>query len=234
MTIVIEPRYQGPPNCGNGGYVAGMVAAHVDGTAEVTLRKPTPLGVPLDIDRHAGGVRVSHGEALIATGVGSDAAQPVVPDPVSPADARSAGANSLLRQRPATHPFPGCFVCGPDSDISMEIMVGQVSGRDLAADVWTPDATFADSDDAVTPEFVWAALDCSGGLGAIGQEPPSAPYVLGRMTAWLLGPVRVGEPHAVVGWREDGTGRKLLAGSAIYTANGTVVAVARATWIQIG
>jgi hypothetical protein len=78
----------------------------------------------------------------------------------------------------------------------------------------------------------WAALDCSGGLGAIGQDPPSTPYLLGRITAWLLGAVHVGEPHVVVGWRKGDGGRRLLAGSAIYTATGTAVAVARATWIR--
>jgi hypothetical protein len=232
MTIVIEPRYSGPPNCGNGGYVAGMIAAHVNGTAEVTLCRPTPLRVPLVVDQHAGGVRVSHGDTVIATATTTPDEQPAVPDPVSLADARAAGEDSPLRRHPETHPFPGCFVCGPRSDRGLRIMVGRVPGRDLAADVWTPDVTPANSAE-VRPEFVWAALDCSGGLGAIGQEPPSAPYLLGRLTAWLLGPVHAGEPYVIAGWRQDVAGRKLLAGSALYTVTGTAVAVARATWIRL-
>ncbi|HKN99825.1 MAG TPA: hypothetical protein VJX10_22080, partial [Pseudonocardiaceae bacterium] len=59
--IVVEPRYSGPPNRGNGGYVSGLLAAHVDGTAEVTLRGPTPLGVRLTVEHHAGGVRMVDG-----------------------------------------------------------------------------------------------------------------------------------------------------------------------------
>jgi hypothetical protein len=230
--IVIEPRYNGPPNCGNGGYVAGMIAAHVDGTAEVTLRRPTPLGVRLIVEQHAGGVRMVDGGTVIATALPTLDEPLVTPEPVSPADAEAAGERSALRQRPETHPFPGCFGCGPANEDGLRIMVGPVPGRDLAADVWTPDATLADPD-GVRPEFVWTALDCSGGLGAIGQESTSAPCLLGRMTVWRLAPVLAGERYAVVGWRESGTGRKLFAGSAIYAADGTPVAVARSTWIQL-
>jgi hypothetical protein len=230
--ISIEPRYNGPPNCGNGGYVSGTIAGHVDGIAEVTLRKPTPLGVPLTVDQHAGGVRMLAGDTVIATAISTSDEPLAPPDPVSLADAMAAGEQSSLRQRPETHPFPGCFGCGPRNDGGLRIMVGRVPGRNLSADVWSPDAALADSD-GVRPEFVWTALDCSAGVGAVGQEQTSVPYLLGRMTTWRLAPVRAGERYAVVGWREDGAGRKLLAGSAIYAADGTPVAVARTIWIQV-
>jgi hypothetical protein len=230
--IVIEPRYNGPPNCGNGGYVAGLLAAHVPDTAEVTLRRPTPLGVALTVEQHAGGVRMLDGDTVIATAMPTHDEPPATPGPVSLADAEAAGERSLLRRRPETHPFPACFGCGPENDGGLRIMVGPVPGRDLSADVWTPDAALADSD-GVRPEFLWTALDCSAGLGAIGQESTSAPCLLGRMAVWRLAPVRAGERYAVVGWREGGTGRKLFAGSAIYAADDTPVAVARSTWIQL-
>jgi hypothetical protein len=38
----------------------------------------------------------------------------------------------------------------------------------------------------------------------------------------------------VVGWRLAADGRKLLAGSALFTATGQAVGVARATWIRLG
>ncbi|HKN98646.1 MAG TPA: hypothetical protein VJX10_16120, partial [Pseudonocardiaceae bacterium] len=169
---------------------------------------------------------------VIATAVPTRDEPPATPDPVSLAAATAAGQRSSLRRRPWTHPFPGCFGCGPENAGGLRIMVGQVSGRDLAADVWTPGPALAGSA-GVRPEFVWTALDCSGGLGAIGQGPTSAPYLLGRMTTWRFAPVHAGERYAVAGWREGGAGRKLLAGSAIYAADGTPVAVARATWIQL-
>ena len=48
-SIVIDRRYCGPPNSGNGGYVCGRLARHIRGGAEVTLRAPPPLDKQLDI-----------------------------------------------------------------------------------------------------------------------------------------------------------------------------------------
>ncbi|MCJ9705122.1 hypothetical protein MOV74_28970, partial [Bradyrhizobium sp. SHOUNA76] len=46
--IIIDKRYCGPPNSGNGGYVCGRLARHIPGGAEITLRAPPPLDTPLD------------------------------------------------------------------------------------------------------------------------------------------------------------------------------------------
>jgi hypothetical protein len=46
--IIIDKRFCGPPNSGNGGYVCGRLARHIPGAAEVTLRAPPPLDTPLD------------------------------------------------------------------------------------------------------------------------------------------------------------------------------------------
>ena len=37
-SITIDKRFRGPPNSGNGGYVCGLIADHIDGSAEITLR----------------------------------------------------------------------------------------------------------------------------------------------------------------------------------------------------
>lgn len=50
-TITISARFDGPPTTGNGGYVCGLVARHVDGPAEVTLWAPPPLERPLTLER---------------------------------------------------------------------------------------------------------------------------------------------------------------------------------------
>src|SRR4051794_26153021 len=46
-TLVLDPRFNGPPGSANGGYACGAVGELVDGPAEVTLRSPPPLGAPL-------------------------------------------------------------------------------------------------------------------------------------------------------------------------------------------
>jgi hypothetical protein len=237
--IRIDRRFCGPPDSGNGGYACGLVAARVDGPAEVTLRLPPPLETPLTVAPVDGGsVRVLDGDALVAEGIrrseedlGID-----VPEPVGVAEAERAATTSQLHEHPEQHPFPTCFVCGPQRapDDGLHILVGPVAGREVAADTWTPATDLAGADGAARPEFVWAALDCSGGVGSWLADPIGGnPFVLGRMAVTIDGPVRAGAPHAVVGWRAAHDGRKVTAGSAIFTADGEVAGLARATWIQL-
>jgi acyl-CoA thioesterase FadM len=84
----------------------------------------------------------------------------------------------------------------------------------------------------VRPEFVWAALDCPGGIvtdlfGELGR------ILLGRLTADLRRPVRAGEPHVVQAWTVSRDGRKLHTATALHTAAGELCAVARAVWIEV-
>jgi hypothetical protein len=237
-TLVIAARFCGPPDSGNGGYVCGRVAAHVGGPAEITLRRPPPLGTPMTIERtDDGAVWLRHGDAVIAEGRRAEQNLPIAtPDPVSIAAARAAGAGSLLRTHPEATPFPACFACGPDRPPGdgLRVMVGPVAGRPLAADVWYPDKALADADGWVRPEFLWAALDCAGGVGAIDNAVPSdLAFVLGRLAVRQFEPVQPDKPYVVLGWRVAEDGRKLTAGSAVFDAAGQHVALAFATWIQL-
>jgi hypothetical protein len=237
-SIVIDRRFCGPSDSGNGGYACGLVAAHVEGPAEVTLRLPPPLETPMRVERAGdGSVRVLDGDVLVAEGVSrTDALAIDVPEPVGIAEAEAAAAASHLHAHPEEHPFPTCFVCGPqrEPDDGLHILVGPVARGGVAAATWTPASDLAGVDGVVRPEFVWAALDCSGGVGSWLADPIDGnPFVLGRMAVTIGGPVRTGAPHAVVGWRADHEGRKVTAGSAMFTADGALVGVARATWIQL-
>ena len=238
-SLVVAPRFCGPPGSANGGYASGLIAARLGGRAEVTLRRPPPLARPMAVvcDGESS-VRVLDGDVLIAEGtrLAGDLAVEL-PAPVTVRDARAAGLGSRLRTYPGEHPFPTCFVCGPDRPPpdGLGIIPGRVDGRRLSADTWYPDESLARPDGELAPEFVWAALDCAGAIGALGDAAPDGPpYMLGRFAARQSGPVRVGEPHVVTGWRLATDGRKLLAGSALFTATGKVVGVARATWIRLG
>ena len=177
-----------------------------------------------------GSVRVLDGDVLIAEGTSLPGSLAVdLPGPVTVRDARAAGLGSRLRARPDEHPFPTCFVCGPGRrpPDGLGIMPGPVAGRCLSADAWYPSEPLAQPGGDLAPEFVWAALDCAGAIGALGGAVPDGP-------PYVLGPVRAGEPHVVTGWRLAAEGRKLLAGSALFTATGKAVGVARATWIRLG
>jgi hypothetical protein len=105
-----------------------------------------------------------------------------------------------------------------------------VPGREeIYAAAWTPDASIADAGGVVFDEHHWGALDCTGAFAV--NEPPRGVALLGKFAAKIVRRVRVGEEVAVAGWPIATDGRKLHAGTAIYSGTGELCAVARALWI---
>jgi hypothetical protein len=211
--VIIDRRFNGPPDSANGGVTCGLVAGTTDfAVPEVTLRLPPPLDVELEV--HDGALR--HGSDVIATVTpGEVTLQP----PAAVALSSAATAPSALG--PQVHPFPTCFVCGTDRTDGLGLLPGRVSDG-LVATVWTP----AESSDVM----VWAALDCPGGWSA---DLPGRPMVLGRMACVIDSLPLVRVPHLVQGWIVGSEGRKVFTGSALYDDRGTVLAVAQATWITL-
>ncbi|HSL67019.1 MAG TPA: hotdog fold domain-containing protein [Actinomycetota bacterium] len=227
--VVIEDRFRGPSDSGNGGYVCGLVAGILGGSAEVTLRRPPPIGRPLLVrDSGAEGVALLDGGKEVAEGL-PGRVEVEAPEPVGLGDAvEAAGRYPGF----AVHRFPECFVCGPQraEGDGLRIFAGRVTGRRVVAAPWTPHETLAGEDGLVGPEFVWAALDCPG---AFAHGFPAVPMVLGRLAARVLRPTHPGESTVVVGWPEGVERRKHVAGTALFGADGEVRAVARATWIRL-
>jgi hypothetical protein len=230
--VLIERRFNGPPDSAQGGYACGLVAERIEArVASVSLRRPPPLERALDVHRgEDGAVALLDGEEVVADG-GPAVLELEAPGPIAVADAEAASAaNPWLDQ----HPFPTCFGCGPDRDPqdALRLILGPVAGRDVLADTWYPDLSLADERGHVTPLFVWAALDCPTGAGAI--DPRSGPHVLARLTAEpSRAPVIVGEPHVVVAWLVERDGRKTRGGAAIYDAHERLCAVADGLWIRL-
>jgi hypothetical protein len=229
-TIEIPRRFNGPPDSANGGYACAMVAQLIDGPAEVTLRSPPPLDRTMEAAVDRGEVILADGETVIASGK-PGAVKLEAPSPVSLEEARLGAAS--YQWHDGGHPYPTCFVCGPGRphDDGLHVYPGVVPGTDLIATPWTPAGEFADEDGAVRPEFIWSALDCPSGIVVmLGDEGRS---LLGRLTADLRAPVRAGEEHVIVAWPAQRDGRKLLSGSALFTADGELLAAAEATWIVV-
>ena len=229
--IVIDQRFCGPPDSGNGGYVCGRLAAHVPGVAEVTLRLPPPLERPLQVARLAdGSVELRDGEAVVAQARTTSFDMPS-PEPVALPEAETAAKNSLALDDRS--PFRTCFVCGsgrPPGD-GLCIYPGPVTGRDMLAAPWLPDASLAGPDGMVPPEFVWAALDCPSGF-AVGLGPEIV-AVLGRLAAKQLAPVQVGRRYVITSWSTGSDGRKLFGASALFAEDGSLCGYARATWFRL-
>lgn len=229
--VVIEHRFRGPPESGNGGYVCGLLGRNYRGAAQVTLRKPPPLDRELVLAGHGSEeLRLMDGDELVAESIPADL-EIEVPEPPDLDTARTASRGYIGF---ADHHFGGCFVCGPDrrEGDGLRIFAGDVAGRDLVAAPWKPDASLGGDDGLVRSEYLWAALDCPGYFALHTDRPPSL-MLLGRFVARLETGVRPGDDCVVIGWDLGRDGRKHHAGTALFAASGKCVGAARATWIEM-
>jgi hypothetical protein len=223
----IERRFRGPPDSGNGGYFAGLLAKALGGSdIAVTLKRPAPLDEDLNLDVEGQGATLSHSGQLLAT------AEPFrvdldVPVPPSPDEAKAAvhGFDATV------HIYPGCFVCGPERQKGdgWRIFPGPIGAGRVAA-AWTPPAEFADDQGFIKPEFVWAALDCPGYF-AVREEAGLA--LLGRMAVAIQRPVPAEKPLVIQAWSRGSEGRKHRAGTALHMADGTLLAAAEQVWVSL-
>ena len=212
--MIIPARYNGPPDSANGGYACGLVSEALGGGFEVTLRRPPPLEVDLDLV----GNELRQGDVVIAE-ARRNATLLDAPEPVSLEDAEAASKRYAGFEH---HAYPTCFTCGPAREDGLGVFAGKVEGRSGAvASPWTPRE--------VRPEILWAALDCPAGWAVDDFQREGV--LLGRMAAAIHRVPQGGEPHVVVGWRIGEDGRKRHAGSALFAADGELLAAARSTWI---
>jgi len=229
-TLKISRRFCGPSRSGNGGYVCGRLAKHVPGPASVRLKVPPPLEVELRIEVSDGSAQLLHGTTLIgeARGIEFDVTPPPPPSFLE-AEAASRSYYGFIH-----HSFPYCFVCGPKRSVAdgLRLFPGKIEGRSVVAAPWIPDPTLADDSATVGVEFLWAALDCPGAFSFL-PLPEGKTVVLGELCVRIDAPVSPGDRCVVIGWPISVDGRKHFAGSAIFAESGRVIAVSRATWIEV-
>jgi hypothetical protein len=231
-SAIIERRFAGPSESGNGGYSCGVVGTRVHASAaEVTLRTPPPLDRRLAVERSADRVLLLDADTLVAEGAPATLSVEAPPPPTWD-EAVDASRRYPWRER---HPYPRCFVCGPERSPGDGLCIypGDVAGRDIAAAPFVPDATVADEDGRMRAEIVWATLDCPSWYGFNCFQPFTGGALLGRLAARIEERPLVGERCICVGWFHGRDGRKIQCGSALYTEGGALNAVGRATWIVL-
>jgi hypothetical protein len=212
----IDRRFRGPQGSGNGGYSCGLLGARLGPSAEVNLRLPPPLDTPLRVD--AG--RLLDGERVIADG----RAVEVTVDDLPPAPTlEQARAASAAYVHDGSHFFPECFVCGPHREVGdgLRIFGTPVDGLPGLVALWEPQ-------EAVSPEVLWAALDCMTGWCVLD----GGPCVLARLAVRIDAPVGAG-PKIIHAWPTGADGRKQYSSEALYEADGRLLAVASALWIRL-
>ncbi len=232
--LIIKRRFCGPPTSGNGGYACGLLARHLPDhgqiNAEVRLLRPIPLEKPLSVNiSDPDRAMLSDGDDLVAEARPSSfRIDP--PEPPSYEQAKHAAGNYIGFRE---HPFPTCFVCGPNraEKDGLQIFAGRPEGMEMVASNWVPDESLADADGTIRNEFVWAALDCPGAFAVADEKLP--PIVLGTLAVRIEQKLRVGEKLIVIGWKIGEEGRKAYAGTAIFSATGRLYASGKATWVRL-
>ncbi|QOR70450.1 hypothetical protein IM660_17965 [Ruania alkalisoli] len=225
MDIVVPSQFNGPPYSGNGGWTSGHLAALLpdhDGAASVRLFSPPPLDTPMQVTtgHDSGELTALHGHVKVAS---ARLAPPMetedVPEPVQFAEAEAAGDSYAGL---VDHPFPTCFSCGTERDPNEALCLRTGVVREgVYAAAWVPRE--------VTPEIVWAAIDCPSGwaLGVGGR-----PMVLGTMTAQVDELPEPGSELVVLAWPISSQGRKHHAGTALLQGD-RMLAQARSVWISV-
>lgn len=237
-TIVIHDRFRGPPQSGNGGYVAGAFAELLDipeQDVEVTLRSPIPLDKPLQVVRHDGLLTIMDGDTLIAEVKPADVDLdiPELPawDKVRAAESASFSfmdkINPLLPGTRGFHPI--CFCCGADHEDGLNVYAAPIEDANQVAAVWETSPDWGDEEGLLPAAFLWTALDCPGQFAYYATGIKTG--MLGRITAKLFHRPRAGETLLVTAWPVSVDGKKHFAGSAIHRESGELIGRALSVWI---
>ena len=218
MEITFPRHFRGPLTSANGGYASGRLAAFVDADeVEVTLRLPPPLDRPLAVVSDGDGVRLLDGDALVAE------ARPASLDVDAPAPV-SLDVAEVARDRHER----GWSPSSTSASSAACVMTGSscVSGRSRDGSRCTRRRSRFPS---LARRSSGQPIDCPGAY-AVGAEG-RGDIVLGRMTARVDRVPEVGEQCVVASWPLGEDGRKLFAGTALFAADGELLALAQQVWI---
>jgi hypothetical protein len=165
-TIRIERRFCGPPDSSNGGYVSGRLARYIAGSALVRLEVPPPLDAEMQVKESGTSFELVHGATVVAR------ARPAVMSldiPAAPTFAEAEAASKAYRGFRA-HPFPTCFVCGPEraAGDGLRIFAGPLRNG-VVGSPWVPDATLGDGKGRVR------VSSCGPRSIVRGRSPSSSP-----------------------------------------------------------
>lgn len=188
---------------------------------------PPPLETDLEVRRDGDHVQLIAGEDVVAEARPGSLSFEVPPAP----EAGEAEAASRAFRGHTTHWFPGCFVCGPEHATGLRVFPGELDAGSKVACPWRPDASLANAEGAVRPEFLWAAIDCPGAFTF--PAPAEGGVLLGQLTAELNGSVRPGERCAIQAWELRHEGRKHWSATVLYGESGQWVARSEGLWIEV-
>lgn len=236
QSVTIDRQFNGPPKSANGGYASGVLAAGLvqagyKGAVEASLHAPPPLDHAMQLGATVDSALLSDGDTKVGT---AKAATLSLEVPSLPSAPKFVGAPKIGKD--AFRPFDQCFVCGGARHagdglcIAAEVVEDE---DDLMGTRWQLHPNFADEKGEIDPAYIWSALDCPGYFACAYGEAA----LLGRLTAEIFKPLKMGGDATVYGWSLDDPSapksRKRRCGTAVIDASGELVAKAEGLWITI-
>jgi hypothetical protein len=230
--ITIPRRFTGIHGFVQGGYVCGVVASHLSGTADISMKLPTPVEKALLLRCEGDLVQLFDEDRLLVEAKPGELSMqsPPVPDWETCAKASSGYPGHRF------HFAPECFVCGthvPDGR-GLDIFPGPVPGSNLYAAAWEPDANTPAAKGHVTGEVVWGVMDCISGWPVVERLPaPENGMLMGRFVGRVFRAPSVGQRCRLIGWVHASEGRKHSTSMCMVAENSEVMAQAQALWIAL-
>jgi hypothetical protein len=227
--IKISSRFCGPIDSANGGYTCGILSNAIEGTAEVTLRHPSPINKMMEIKQAEENNFILYDEDRVIAEAKPAELELVPP---RPPNIEVAELSTIKEEDIEDHYFPDCFVCGPKRrpGDGLRIFPGPVKDETYIAAAWIPDNSLSDEKEYIKNEFVWSALDCPSGWAIVIEKMRF--IILGRLVVQIYNRVKPNKKFIVMAWKLAEEGRKIYAGTALYSAEGQLYAKGKATWIE--
>ena len=237
QNVIIDHRFRGPLDSGNGGYVCGAIATsgmydilkiNRETPVQVTLKLPPPLDTPLQISATEGIASLNHQQDVIGVAEVSGFEHDV---PSPPSDS--------LIQESVNHYSPSvdkkmheCFVCGPKRKPKdgLRILPAPFDDTKQAVALWQTDETLDDGQGNVLDEITWAALDCPG---YFAHRNIDSRVLLARMTAAIYSQPKIGKTYIALGWAMAQEGRKYFSGTALFNQQNDLIARSEQLWIEL-
>lgn len=260
--VSIDSLYNGPVNCGNGGYISGLLAGLLNSEngsdAEIRINAAFPVETPLQVKNTDTGVGVYLDDKLLGS-VRSIQLELVIPMPPDVASARAASERFDFMHYSAPQ---GCYVCSPnrDSESGLGVFCGALlhehlndeplnnqplnNGADaepenieqnIVAALWRPTANLCVADGTVDNIYVWSALDCPGAYAIKAAEPDAGVQLLGTCRGSIKAALSAGLDYIISSWKiAPNSGRKRFMGVAIHNTAGDLMACAEQIWFDVG
>ena len=250
--ISIDSVYNGPVNCGNGGYISGLLASFIDGDAEIRINAAFPVETPLQVKETDKGIGVYLDDKLLGS-ARSIQLELTIPSPPNVESARAASQRFDFIHSSAPQ---GCYVCSPlrpvenglrvycgavdeliapDSDVDWRTQ----TEHNIVAALWRPTDNLCNSEGKgechIDNIYTWSALDCPGAYAIKAAEPDAGLQLLGTCSGSIKTPLKPDEDYIVSSWKiSPNSGRKRFMGVAIHNTAGELMACAEQIWIDVG